>query len=118
MDYEDLGRRVREYRLSKGWSQTQMAEAIGVCPSFEGHLERGTRKASLETIVSIANVTGLSLDFLLAASLDRPAPDVEYHEQEGRFLSANQRHVMREILDTIQNQLIHWNEPDPPYPSI
>ena len=43
MDYEDLGRRVREFRVSRGWSQTQMAEAIGVCPSFEGHLERGTR---------------------------------------------------------------------------
>ncbi len=108
MDYEDLGRRVRKFRMEAGWTQLRMAQAIGVSPSFEGHLERGTRKASLETIVAIANATGLSLDYLLAGSLDR---SFSGDTMQGS-LSENQRHVVREILDTIQIQLSHWNEPE------
>ena len=36
----------------------------------DGHIERGTRKASLETMVSIANALGVSADTLLQDSLD------------------------------------------------
>ena len=35
-----------------------------------GHIERGTRKASLETTVDIANALGVSTDMLLQDSLD------------------------------------------------
>lgn len=37
--------------------------------SFLGHIERGTRVASLETLVKVCNVLDTNPDFLLAASL-------------------------------------------------
>lgn len=106
VNYEDLGRKLRRYRESKGWNQNQMAQELGISASFEGHLERGSRKASLETLVDIANVTGLSTDFLLSASLDRYALDPNCG------LNANQRNVLREILDNLQGQLLYWNRDD------
>lgn len=71
MDYVDIGRRIRIQRRFLNLTQGELANQIGVSPSFIGHLERGTRQASLETLVALANVLDVSLDYLLAASLKR-----------------------------------------------
>ena len=71
MDYVDIGRRIRIQRRHLNLTQGELAKLIGVSPSFIGHLERGTRQASLETLVSLANILDVSVDYLLAASLKR-----------------------------------------------
>ena len=76
MDYNDFGARVRRRRQQLGWTQEQLARELGVSTSFIGHVERGSRKASLETLVAIAKCMNISVDYLLAASLDIPSsPD-------------------------------------------
>ena len=54
MDYVDMGKRVRKQRQLIGLTQQELAERIGVSTSFVGHVERGTRKASLETLVALS----------------------------------------------------------------
>lgn len=70
MNYEALGKRIRQYRKDKGLSQVKLAENAGISPSFLGHIERGSRKAGLETFVNIANAMDVRTDDLLADSLD------------------------------------------------
>ncbi len=77
LDYMDIGRRIRIARTEAGITQGELAKRIGVSPSFVGHLERGTRQASLETLVSLANELDLSVDFLLSASLKNSNPRSE-----------------------------------------
>lgn len=107
MDYVDLGRRIRKQRIGLGWTQERLSEMIGVSTSFVGHVERGSRKASLETLVSLANALNVSLDYLLAGSLNNnglgPIP---------QNLSSNQRIALQEILSTIQSHLVDWNKPE------
>lgn len=105
MDYVDIGRRVHRQRLAQGLTQEQLAEKINVSTSFVGHVERGSRKASLETMVAIANALGLSMDYLLSAALNNSGLGPV---QQG--LNKNQRNVMHEILTTLQNHLGEWNE--------
>ena len=50
MDYFALGKRIRKRRVEQGMTQEQLALHVGVTTSFIGHLERGSRKASLETL--------------------------------------------------------------------
>ena len=71
MDYVDIGRRIRIQRRQLNLTQGELAKLIGVSSYFIGHLERGTRQASLETLVALANVLDVSVDYLLAASLKR-----------------------------------------------
>ncbi len=71
MDYADIGRRIRIQRRLLNLTQGELAKAIGVSPSFIGHMERGDRQASLETLVALANELDVSVDYLLAASLNR-----------------------------------------------
>lgn len=107
MDYVDLGRRIRKQRSQRGWTQEALAERVNVSTSFVGHVERGTRKASLETLVAMANVLDVSLDYLLSGSMNNsvigPMP---------RGLSTQQRSALKEILSTIQDNLNEWEKDD------
>ena len=103
MDYQDLGRRIRQHRTQKGWTQGGLAQRISVSTSFVGHLERGSRKASLETIVSISNALSISMDYLLAGSLDTtvigPVPNA---------LTTHQAAVFKKIITAILDNLDKW----------
>ncbi len=65
MDYEAMGRCIRSYRKQKRMTQADLAELIGISTSFMGHIERGSRIASLETLVKLSATLGVSLDALV-----------------------------------------------------
>ncbi len=65
VDCVQLGKRVRIRRQVLGITQEMLAEKIGVCTSFIGHIERGTRKLSIETLHDLCKELGVSADFLL-----------------------------------------------------
>lgn len=70
IDYKDLGHRVRVIRRKQGLTQEELAEKVGISASFLGHIERGSRIASLETLVALCNTLKTTPQHLLAASLD------------------------------------------------
>lgn len=65
LDYAALGTQIRKIRNQQHISQEFLAEMCDISPSFMGHIERGTRKMSLETFVSIAKALHVSTDYLL-----------------------------------------------------
>lgn len=65
MDYVQLGKRVRIRRNILELTQEELAERIGVSTSFIGHIERGSRKLSVETLYAICKALETSADFLL-----------------------------------------------------
>lgn len=72
MNYEEMGKRICARRKAFHLSQSALAANICVSTSYLGHVERGTRKASLETIVKIANHLQTGVDFFLCDSLTEP----------------------------------------------
>jgi transcriptional regulator with XRE-family HTH domain len=62
-----LGQRVRAERHRIGLTQEQLAERVGLTPNFIAHLERGSRGASLETIVTLARVFRVPVRELFSA---------------------------------------------------
>ena len=64
-DYRAMGRRVRECRSERGMTQEMLAEKAGISTSFVGHIERGEKQASVDTVVALAQCLNVSLDFLL-----------------------------------------------------
>lgn len=59
--YENIGKRVREYRIKLGLTQEELADKSNIHYSFLGHIERGSKKASLETISKIADALSVPL---------------------------------------------------------
>ena len=106
MDYVDLGKRVRARRTELNWTQERLAQEIGVSTSFVGHIERGSRKASLETLVMLANVMEISTDDLLQGSLSASKELVKPVKK----LTQNQWYVMRQVISTLEQHMDRWDE--------
>lgn len=77
MDYRALGKRVRQQRQMAEITQEALAEKAGVSCSFIGHIERGEKKASIETLVCLCNAMGVSPMVLLQDSLDSSVVSAE-----------------------------------------
>ena len=60
-----LGIRIAILRISKGWSQAELARRIGVSASAVGMYEQGRREPSLSLLVRIAQEFGVTTDYLL-----------------------------------------------------
>ncbi|MBR4080777.1 MAG: helix-turn-helix transcriptional regulator [Clostridia bacterium] len=105
MDLIDLGNRIRLCRQSAKMTQEQLAEKIGVCTSFIGHIERGTRVTSLETLVTLCNVLNVSMDYLLAKSLNN-----NYEKDMPLGLSEREKDRLSEFLRLAQNTVRSWDD--------
>ena len=55
MDFELLGKRIRQERILSRLTLEQLAEKIDKTGNYIGQIERGDRKLSIETLVDIAN---------------------------------------------------------------
>lgn len=77
MDYLALGKRIQQERKKLGWKQDEFAKSVGISTSFMGHIERGTRTASMHTMVCITNALQISMDKLLGDSLFVNKEDVQ-----------------------------------------
>ncbi len=53
--YKLLGLRVRAERKKLGLTQEELAEKVGITGNFIGHIERGNKKASLDTLIKLAD---------------------------------------------------------------
>lgn len=104
IDYKDLGKRVRELRRSLSLTQEELAEKCGISASFLGHIERGTRVASIETLVALCNTLNVNPQFLLSASLNT----FDTHIPEG--ISPETRLRLSEFLRLAQDTLANWND--------
>lgn len=60
-----IGRRVKESRIQKHMSQADLAERIDMSVTYISHIETAKKQASLESLVRIANVLGVTVDNLL-----------------------------------------------------
>ena len=61
----DLGKRIRELRLSRGWTQKELAQRIGIHKSVISYFELGERYPAYDTLLKIAETFHVSTDFLL-----------------------------------------------------
>lgn len=56
---------LREARLSRGWSQEDLAEESGLHRTYVGSVERGERNISVDNMECLAKAVGVELIELL-----------------------------------------------------
>ena len=104
LNYQIIGKRLRRYRKKQHLSQLTIAERIGKSPSYLSYLESGSKHPSLETLVNIINVLGVSADMVLAENVraNRMVASSEFQqilsdcsEKEVRILLAVVRDLKR-----------------------
>ena len=96
MNYEALGKRIRHHRKLQKMTQEDLAIAANVSTSYIGHIERGLKRCSLETLVSIANTLEVSIDMLLQDSLNAEIIG------RGNGMSETYRTILNEIAGILR----------------
>lgn len=77
-----LGERLKYARVKKGWSQTKVAEKIGVSFSSLSGYERNYRKPPTEKLAHLADLYEVSISWLIGAK-----EKAEYNRTEKEFHS-------------------------------
>lgn len=63
--------KLSSLRKNKGYNQEQLAHKLNVSPSTIGMWEQGRRQPDNETIKKLANLFGVSTDYLLDNDIDQ-----------------------------------------------
>jgi len=61
-----FGMRLRKLRKAKGWTQVQMADALGIDRSYISDMEGGKKNVCLPTIEVLAQGFGISMAKLIS----------------------------------------------------
>lgn len=96
MNYEALGRRIHQQRKLCHLTQEALARSAQVSTSYIGHIERGLKRCSLETLLRICAALEVTPDFLLQDSLPRKTVEVDPE------LSAESRSMLNDIANVLR----------------
>ncbi len=104
VDYRDMGYRIRTVRHRQKLTLAEVAEKAGITASYLGHVERGSRVASLETLVSLCNSLQVSPTYLLGASLKLSETETPTD------VTGENRQRLNEFLRMAEDAINNWNE--------
>ena len=73
LPFPESGSCLRYYRELRGYTQEQLAEMVGMAPSYYGYIERGRQMATIAYFYKLSQVLCVPIEALLLP---------EYREQE------------------------------------
>ena len=65
IDFDSIGKKLKEIRAHKGFTQKFVASSVKVNTSHISNIENGKIKISLTTLVNVCNVLGTTVDYVL-----------------------------------------------------
>lgn len=100
MDKVELGKKIKEARNSKGYTQEVLAEKVGIGPIYLGEIERGLKMPSLKVFIKIVEALDISADYILRDELPS-GRDYVFDELTEKLseLTPKQRKAASAILD-------------------
>ena len=66
LDARAIGQRIRKARMSKGWTQAELGQAVGMAAKTVACWESGFRVPPIRTLVNLSVHLRRSLDWLVA----------------------------------------------------
>lgn len=101
-----LGNRIRESRISKGYTQQYLADRAEIGVVYISEIERGIKMPSLNVFIKIIDALGVSADYVLREELTS-GKEYIYDEltQKLKNLTPKQRKSAADILDAYLRNL-------------
>ena len=104
--YADIGARMRAIRKTLRMTQAEVANAVGVDPSFYGQIERGSGIPSIRTLLAVARVFGIEPADLLPSRRE-PRNDVQ-QQALSRALSELRPNEKKMILGVVSDMVYRF----------
>lgn len=100
MNKAELGARIKEARLKKGYTQETLAEKADIGLMYMGEIERGIKMPSMKTFVKMIEALDVSADYVLRGELSS-GKEYVFNEltQKLEPLTPKQRKCISDIID-------------------
>lgn len=95
---------IKDIRLSKGLTQSNVAAALGVSPVVYSRYETGTRQPPIDMLIQMADIFGVTVDFLLGR---QDIEDSTLSDDEVQLLVASRKADERAKQDALNLLLAH-----------
>ena len=99
LDYVALGMRIRKARKEHHVTQEQLGEICELSTAHIGHIERGTRIPSLDTLFRISQALHVSMDYLVINPI---APDEELFTNLTSVLQTKDKRKVKIFMTTVR----------------
>ena len=76
MILKNIGKRLKTFRKSNGYTQEQFSELLNMSLNFYGKIERGQSRLSIEKLVLLHEKFDIDIDYLLTGT---PSKNVDYN---------------------------------------
>jgi transcriptional regulator with XRE-family HTH domain len=80
-----IGPKIRSVRLKKKMGLVELGKHTGISPAMLSKIERGQLFPTLPTLLRIAMVFSVGLDYFIAADRDKPVLGISRHQERMRF---------------------------------
>lgn len=100
MDKKELGQKIREARVAKGYTQEKLAEKADIGIMYMGEIERGVKLPSMKVFIRIIEALDISADYVLRNELSS-GKNYIFDELTKKLenLTPQQRKTASDILD-------------------
>lgn len=95
---------IKDIRARKGLTQAEVASALGVSPVVYSRYETGSRQPSIDMLVQMSDIFGVTVDYLLGR---RIAEDSSLSDFEQRLLNAARNADERARQDALSVLMAH-----------
>jgi transcriptional regulator with XRE-family HTH domain len=106
MFYKEIGHQINHLRTQRGLTQERLAELAELSPTYISHIERGSKKVSLNALICLAAALEVPVERLLCDSCptDRNAflPEVQALLAD---CSPHERCILLEIAEAAKQSL-------------
>ena len=69
------GARIRELRIAKNFTQDDLAEHMNVSHGYISFIESGKRGCSVDVLIALSNLFGVSIDYLVLGTVTYTTSD-------------------------------------------
>lgn len=108
LNYAKVGARIRQARKEKGWSRDVLAKKSGISLYYIGHIERGTRRMSMDTFVNLCRALETNADELLWGNIQKKLTEEQkiqcQMEQADDESYSMYMQMIRSVADIMINQ--------------
>ena len=101
MDCKELGKRIKNARLNQKLTQEQFAELLDISVSYVSLIERGSRNATVETLLAIADALHVSVASLLQGDQHRDEEQTTLWHQLTQNRTAEEKDMILQTVKTI-----------------
>ncbi|MES2520452.1 MAG: helix-turn-helix transcriptional regulator [Bacteroidota bacterium] len=98
----EIGEKIRYARLSKGFSQENMADFLGISTSAYGDIERNKTELTLSRAKKLANILKVSILELLGEEIH--TPEVLLNTPKNEF------EILKEDVEKLRAESNYWRE--------